>query len=326
MRIAANATKTNDLLLGVDVGNSKTHIAITSLEGKLVGSADGPGLMSLPAEPALQLRTLLALVDEAIGHHTGFAAACFAMAGLDLPVEEERMASLVRAANISERSVVCNDTFALLRTGSASGDGIAVVAGAGINCVGVFGERSVRFHSFGKISGDWGGGQDVGEEALAVACRAEDGRGAPTLLVDRIPQYFGLDRPLQVTEAIQVHGMRRSRLVELAPVTFDAAADGDSAAIAIVRRLADEVIIFIETALARLDAAHARLAVTLGGGLLQSGNGVLLERIHAAPTLARTEISIAAVPPIVGTILLAADSLPGAALDADDVARHWAKR
>ncbi|TFC70530.1 N-acetylglucosamine kinase [Cryobacterium sp. TMT2-4] len=314
------------LVLGIDVGNSKTHVAVTDRAGRLVGSTEGPGLCGLPVDPALQLEALLQLVDDAVGIRVDFAAAAFAMAGLDLPVEEERMSRLVREAGVSERAVVLNDTFALLRTGSPSGKGIAVVAGAGINCVAVDGDRSVRFHSMGRISGDWGGGQDVGEEALAVACRAEDGRGPATLLSERVPRHFAFERPLQVAEAVQLQEMPRSKLVELAPVAFAAALDGDDAAIAIVHRLADEVAAFIETALRRLGSPPAEVPVLLGGGLLQSGNAILMHRILATPALTGIAVSIAGAPPIVGSVLLAFDQLSEDPPDAHTVAEQWASR
>ena len=72
---------------------------------------------------------------------------------------------------------VGNDTLAVLRAGTERGWGVAVVCGAGINCVGVAPDgRSVRFPALGRITGDWGGGYDVGLEALYVAARGEDGR------------------------------------------------------------------------------------------------------------------------------------------------------
>ena len=71
-----------------------------------------------------------------------------------------------------------NDTFALLRAGTDAANRIAVVCGAGINCVGVSAAgEMLRFPSVGVISGDWGGGATLGTEALFLAVRAEDGRG-----------------------------------------------------------------------------------------------------------------------------------------------------
>lgn len=277
-------------------------------------------------EPDRLLAEILEIVDRAAGFHTGFAASSFAMAGLDLPREEERMTDLVEHAGVSVRSTVCNDTFALLRTGSASGDGVAVVAGAGINCVGVRGTRTVRFHSFGRLSGDWGGGQDVGEEGLAAACRAEDGRGAHTVLSHRIPSHFGLSRALEVTEAVHLEQLAQTRLVELAPVVFGAALDGDAVSIGIVHRLADEVVLFIDAVRRRIGEGWNRPLVLLGGGLLQSANPVLVDRIESSSALEGDKVVFATVPPIIGSILLAFDQVPDGNPDVHLLADQWAAR
>ena len=53
---------------------------------------------------------------------------------------------------------------------------MAVVCGAGINCVGMRPDgRTARFPALGRFSGDWGGGWALAEEALYHAARAADG-------------------------------------------------------------------------------------------------------------------------------------------------------
>ena len=59
------------------------------------------------------------------------------VAGADLPSEEEVLAAAFEAEGWAETVEVGNDVFALLRAGSSRGWGVAVVCGAGINCVGV---------------------------------------------------------------------------------------------------------------------------------------------------------------------------------------------
>jgi N-acetylglucosamine kinase-like BadF-type ATPase len=60
-----------------------------------------------------------------------------------------------------------NDSFALLRAGTADANAVAVVCGAGINCVGTRADgKTSRFLSLGKISGDWGGGNQLGYDTL----------------------------------------------------------------------------------------------------------------------------------------------------------------
>src|SRR6478735_7838014 len=94
---------------------------------------------------------------------------------------------------------VGNDTFAVLRAGTESGWGVAITCGAGINCVGVGPDgRHVRFPALGEISGDWGGGYDVGLAGISAAARSEDGRGPATALERLVPEHFGLPAPSEL--------------------------------------------------------------------------------------------------------------------------------
>jgi N-acetylglucosamine kinase-like BadF-type ATPase len=296
------------LVLGVDVGNSKTHAAVVDRAGVVVGAAAGPGWVSADLTAATAVDHVLGLAERACGRRTGFDAAAIAMANLDLPAQEQDMADRCAAVAPAAALSVVNDTFALLRAGSPTGEGIAVVAGAGINCVGVHGDRVARFHALGRVSGDWGGGYDVGAEGLALACRAEDGRGAATMLERLVPRHFGLDRPLQVSEAVLAGTIRRDRVLELCPVVFDAATDGDPVARSIVERQGSEVVAFVTTAVRRLAWESGPVPVVLGGGLLQSRNPVLLDAIRSSLD-DRLEVTVSDEPPVVGSVLMALDLL-----------------
>ncbi|MDF1605786.1 BadF/BadG/BcrA/BcrD ATPase family protein [Nocardioides sp. YIM 152315] len=296
------------LVLGVDVGNSKTHVAVADNAGVVVGAAAGTGWMSGDLTVDTAVDHVLGLVERACGRRTGFDAAAIAMAGLDLPEQEREMADRFAAVAPTGRSSVVNDTFALLRAGSPTGEGIAVVAGAGINCVGVRGERVARFHSLGRLSGDWGGGYDVGAEALALACRAEDGRGDATALERLVPRHFGLDRPLQVSEAVLAGTIRQDQVLDLCPLVFTAATDGDAVARSLVERQAEEVVAFVTTSVRRLGWESGPVPVVLGGGLLQSRNPVLLDAICTSLD-DRLEVTVSDEPPVVGSLLMALDLL-----------------
>ena len=89
--------------------------------------------------------------------------------------------------------------FAVLRAGTERGWGVALTCGAGMNCVGVSPDgRHVHFPALGETTGDWGGGYDLGKEALWFAARSEDGRGAKTVLEYLVPGHFGLSTPLEL--------------------------------------------------------------------------------------------------------------------------------
>jgi N-acetylglucosamine kinase-like BadF-type ATPase len=189
---------------------------------------------------------------------------------------------------------------------------VAVVAGAGINCVGVAPNgRTVRFPALGAISGDWGDGLDIGTAALAAAVRGRDGRGERTVLEREVPSRFGLASPAAVVRAIHEGRVEPSRLMELPPVVFAAARDGDQASKRILERLAGEVVSMAVAALERLRVGERDVDVVLGGGLMQHADDWLLDRIAAGVHLAAPSATVTRIasPPIAGAALLGLEHL-----------------
>ena len=211
------------------------------------------------------------------------------------------------ARNVS----VGNDTLAVLRAGTDSGWGVAIVCGAGINCVGVAPDgRLARFPALGWITGDWGGGYDVGLAAVSAAARSEDGRGPKTTLEHAVPAHFGLNAPTELAEAFHHGEIQERRIIELAPVVVAEAANDETAA-SIVARLAEEVVTMIRVALERLELQDAEAEVVLGGGLMQSGDRRLISAVASGlQELAHTAtVKVTSSPPVVGAALLGLDEL-----------------
>jgi len=93
-------------------------------------------------------------------------------------------------------------------------------------------------------------------------------------------------------------------------VVFRAAKD-DAVAAGIVERLASEVVALSRVAIERLDLSGEPVEVLLGGGLLQAGDGRLLDAITAGMREVSPAIEVrrSSSPPIVGAALLALDAL-----------------
>ena len=313
---------TDGLLLAVDGGNSKTDVVVVTPDGEAVAHVRGPG--SSPHH--LGVRGAVDLLDDLIakaaaqaGLDTAQPLAALAevyLAGVDFPSEKDAAEEAVRGRGWAETLVLDNDTFALLRAGTDAADAVAVVCGAGINCVGRSADgRHARFASLGRLSGDWGGGGELGEEAMWWAARAVDGRGPGTSLARLVPQHFDLPDVPSVYEAIHFSRLGHHRLLELAPTVLAASRDGDEVARGIVTTLADEVVVMARTALARLDMLEVPTVLVLGGGVLASRDPVLLsridERLAAEAPLARSVVT--EVSPVVGAALLGLDRVGASA-------------
>ena len=311
------------VLLAVDGGNSKTDLALVDAEGGLLAFARGP--LSSPhhigEDGCMHVLEELVLEAGLDGRVASVATLC--MAGVDFPREEERLIELVDARGWAERTTVLNDTFAVLRAGTEQGWGVAVVCGAGINCVGVAPDgRHTRFPALGAITGDWGGGFDVGLTALSKAARSFDGRGPKTTLEQAVPAHYGFETPHELAEAIHRKEIAERRVLELAPVVF-AEAERDREAAEIVDRLAAEIVALAGTALVRLGLETGAVEVLLGGGLLRDEDSLMVESIRdglreRAPGVS---VRVTGTPPIVGATLLALDAL-GARPEAQDRVRE----
>lgn len=327
-------TSSVDLIVGVDGGGSKTDAVVLSRDGELLGRGHGKG--SSPhyfgltdSIEVVDVAVRAALSAASVGA-TSVAQANLYLSGLDLPPELSAYAAAAAKLQwTSQTTVVDNDLWALLRSGTEAPDAVAVVCGTGVNALGVRADgadgpgATARFAALGAISGDWGGGSGLGEEALWHAARAEDGRGPETTLRAAVLSGMGVATVAELTE--ELHFARRSvsELAMLAPAVFAAARGGDEVAGRVVDRQADEIVAFARAALTRLGMLDRQVPVVLGGGVIRAADERLIAGIttglaNAAP---RATIVLVKSPPIVGAGLLALESA-GATRDALDRARN----
>ncbi|MFI2200919.1 N-acetylglucosamine kinase [Streptomyces sp. NPDC020192] len=317
-------------VLAIDAGNSKTDVAVVTTTGEVLATARGggfrPPVVGVPAAlDALADPVARAFADAGVAS-VAHVSACLANA--DLPVEEEQLATALHARAWGTSVEVRNDTFAILRAGVAEPRGVAVVCGAGINCVGMRPDgRTARFPALGQISGDWGGGWALAGEALWHAARAEDGRGGPTALARTLPGHFGLPTMYALIEALHLDHIDHDRRHELTPVLFATAAEGDPAARAIVARLAEEVTAMATVALTHLDLLTEQTPVLLGGSVLTAGHALLDDAVRdlLSARAPKAEVRVVTASPVLGAALLGLDRL-GAGAEAQERARGYWER
>lgn len=298
-----------DVLLAVDGGGSKTDAVLFDRDGTVLRltrmGTTSPDLLGYDAARDALLGFFREMLAQAgLDLDTAPTHAAMAMHGLDLPHQEADFAEL--CADFAGNVWVGNDIFAVLRAGTEHGWGVAVGAGSGMNAVGVHPDGTVaRFIALGGISGDWGGGYDLGQAAVGAACRAADGRGPDTALLHAVPRHYGLPGPLDVAAAFSSGEIEAHRIVEAARLILELA-DDDGVAGALIDRQVEEI-----TALAAAAARRAGLIappVILSGGLIQSGCPRLLNGTSVAIANALgSRTTVAASPPIAGAALIAAD-------------------
>ena len=311
---------TGPVVVAVDGGGSKTDAVALTLDGRVVGRASGPGTSPHFIGVDAAAARIDELVREVAGRHP-IAQSNIYLSGLDLPSEVQIFSGAVSQFDWSnETTIVDNDLYALLRSGTAAPDAVAVVCGTGINALGRRADgTTARFAALGTISGDWGGGTGLGEAAIWHAARDADRRGPATSLTAAVPGVFGLATIAEVTEGIHLGRIVYGDLARLAPVVFTHADDGDAIARSLVERQGTEIAVMAISCLERLDLLDREVPVVLGGGILANRHDLLWAALETefrarAPKAVLTHV---AAVPLIGAALLALESA-GATVDAVD--------
>jgi N-acetylglucosamine kinase-like BadF-type ATPase len=308
------------VVVAVDGGGSKTDAVALTLDGRIVRRATGAGASPHFIGVDAAVARIDELVREVASGHPVVQANVY-LSGLDLQGEVQTFAAAVASLDwTSATTVVDNDLFALLRSGTAEPDAVAVVCGTGINALGRRADGTLaRFVALGTISGDWGGGTGIGEAAIWHAARDSDRRGPHTGLTAAVPKVFGLETIDEVTEGLHLGSIHYGDLGLLAPVVFDHSDAGDLIAGSLVDRQGTEIAIMAISCLERLDLLEVPVPVVLGGGILANRHERLWAALESelagrAPHAVLTHVT---APPLVGAALLALESagVTGAVLE-----------
>lgn len=303
----------DQLLLAVAGDNTKTDAVILERDGALLAAVRGPGASPDLLGLAASVDALGAVIDRAWGDaRMGViprraGAGTYFMAGVNSERMEARLSQAITERGWSGRTRVANDVFATLWAANGSGEGVAVVVGAGINCVGQLGSgATARFACLGPLSGDWGDGRSLATSAVAAAVRAEDGRGTPTTLSRALAQYFGLSTATEVAVAFHDAEIDDIRLLDVVPLVIHAAATHDGVAEGLLDRHAAEVAGYVTAAAHQLGIAEQPFDVVLSGSMVAQRwlpptvTGI---RDRLAAALPGARVAVSAALPVVGAAL-----------------------
>lgn len=293
------------VVVGVDVGGSKTFAAVAGLDGSILGWGRGPGGNRQLVGASGFRRAVDTAVQAALaaaGRQAGDVLATHVgAAGVDFPEDRAELAAVLPRATIE------NDTLLGLAAGTAQGWGGAVVAGSGTNAVARTPDGRVLF--VGGVSwatGDCGGAWHLGVEALRLAIRSWEEREPPTVLVDRLCDTFGFTGMDALFHAVGT-GTGPDPMA-VAPLAVAAAAGGDAPCAALVGRFGHEYGLAVGTALRRVGLAGASPeTVALGGLVRMAAGGVLLDALRdalleQAPTAV---LRVLDTEPVVGAVVSA---------------------
>ncbi len=303
-------------VLGVDAGASKTHALVADEAGHALGFGQGGtanhqvcGLDEAMNQIARAVEAAMAEAGQAPG---GLEAGCFCLAGADLPEDYAMLQEAIQARGWARSVILKNDTPAALRAGTSRPWGVVVICGTGFNAAGRARDgREIILPGLGAISGDWGGGHELGMETIRQVMRAWDGREKPTLLTDRVLQTFEAPSVEALLQRLYHGEIDQRQVMDLVPLVFEVAQAGDEVARELIQRMGTEVGVTANALIRRLSLETEEVEVVLGGSVFKGKGPLLIDTVQAmvrgiAP---RARIVLPRREPVVGATLMALEAI-----------------
>ena len=188
-------------VLGMEGGGDHSHAIVADASGTVLGigvnddPANWEDVGIEAAAAAIRSCVREALAGAGLGPEV-IEASVIAIAGMDFPMDPERLGGVPAALGLADPWEIVNDAFAAMRAGTDQTFGVVVLAGngsvvAGRNPAG----EEYRSLGLGPMFGDRGSETDISQAAVLAVAEAFTGRGDPTSLTDLLCAATGWTRP-----------------------------------------------------------------------------------------------------------------------------------
>lgn len=219
--------RSQDAVVGVDGGGTKTHAVITGVNNDVLGEGTSGPSNPLRVGVTKAAAAVLEAVDRACEaaevRRTDLLAAEIGLAGARKIELRERMHEALTNLQIDDVEVVGDADIALY--GATDGEpGVVVIAGTGSICCGINGSgKQTCAGGWGPMIGDEGGGSWIARSALRAIAKAADGRGPKTVLTRDACAYFHVSAAEDLSTAIYAPTITNERLAGFGRFVIEAA-------------------------------------------------------------------------------------------------------
>lgn len=306
-------------LIGIDSGGTSCRLVLCDEGGRVLSACRVPGHNPnadgfAPLENSLR-QGLDCLLEPLGGRACPLDAVHMGAAG-GAGENGEKLERMLRGLLPGcKRIRVSTDALIALSSGLGRRDGGVLIAGTGT--VGFLRQQGTlhRFGGWGWMVDEGGSGWHIGRDGFRAAMAGADAGLPETLLTKLYEERLGMKMPAAVTALYR----EEFRLADCAPLVFQAAEQGDGAALTVLRQNAASLGNTLER-MCRVFGGPC--TVVLVGGLLKEGSAYLTLLRQQTENLPLT-LLLPPLPPVYGAVCLAAEM---AGLPEDGAfARHFAE-
>ena len=296
-----------EIYLGVDGGGSRTRALLCDGQGAVLGAGKGPPSNYHAVGVDGAVGAVAAAVAEAAAQagldpQPPMRAACFGLAGVNRPVDQETLTRALGQRGFAPTIQVVNDVELVLAAGTGDAWGIALVAGTGSIGYGKApGGATARAGGWGYILGDEGSGYSIATQALHLATQTADGRADAPRILAEVMAHWNLDEPEKLLGRVYRRDITIAEIAALTSRILPLAEEGDPAALELCDRAAAQLAVLADAVAGALSLTEAPLA--LAGGVVRASARVRAELVRRART--RLDPVTMVTDPALGALLLA---------------------
>ncbi|QWF83797.1 putative N-acetylmannosamine-6-phosphate 2-epimerase [Amycolatopsis sp. CA-230715] len=215
--------------LAVDGG--QTGLRLRTSDGR---NGTGPGFSYADGDPVASITAAVRTAAANAGVARPVGIACLGLTGYPARrADRDRLGVAVARALDATEVRLCEDMVTAHAGALPGGTGVALAAGTGVVCLAIGADGTTRkIDGGGHLLGDLGGGFATGQAGLRAVLAATDGRGPATALSGLAAARYGGGTDLG--QRVAMADSPVSAVAAFAVDVFEAAADGDAVASAVV--------------------------------------------------------------------------------------------
>jgi N-acetylglucosamine kinase-like BadF-type ATPase len=312
----------SEYVIGVDIGGTKSHLALFDTEGNFVDLGHwGPLNHEMLPDSFEQLEDELGqFVTQVISKHgitmKQIAYSALGVAGVDTKYQHGVVSKILKKLGF-RKFTLANDAYLGIPAGSKTGAGICAINGTGCTLAGIDKKGGMlQIGGVGILSADMGGGGYMGERLVSAVYCELFRKGEPTIMTSFLFEKLGITSKYDYVETIQEKiNDETFDIYKCSPMIFEAVKHNDRVAAGILLEIAGNYAGGISCMIEELDfPPDEELYVVLAGSVFVKGEHPLLidslkEKVSADNPGRSITYNLLNVPNVAGAAVWALNTL-----------------
>lgn len=258
------------VVLGMDVGGTKTHAVLADENGKILGQGIG-GSANINFVTLAQAEASFGEAIEAAKKQAGIDKLQTEIAVIGIEPDPAPLHPFVKKIANPKKIIQKKEGECSLVGGLAKPTGVSLIAGTGSVGWGRNKKGQTHMTSCWGIIGDEGSAYDLARRGVNAAFWATDKRGPDTKLCQALCEHFGVKTVYDIVTPIYQNPDVRKNFAALSRIVMKLALAGDKVAQDVVKEGAAQLTHAICTCAEVLNMQDEPYEVAATGGLVSSG-------------------------------------------------------